>query len=238
MLDYLYELQQLDTQLGQLESLRGDLPGQVNRLKGEYRTAESTLNEYSEKLEALIVERGLIDVEISDLEAKQKKYQEQLFNVKNNKEYDAVTHEIENVKQNIGLKESRVIELIDLVEETKNAIEAQKIHVAEMKTRLNEKQEELQKRMASTEKEEAALQDRRGKVLRHLEDRVVSMYERIRKAKNGLAVVPVARGACGGCYKSLPPQRILEIRQKDRLFLCEVCGRMLVWDEAASQGGS
>ena len=90
--------------------------------------------------------------------------------------------------------------------------------------------------MAETEKDEAALQDRRGKIVRKITPRILSSYERIRKAKNGTAVAPVIRNACGGCFKSLPPQRILEIRQMDRMYLCEVCGRILVWDEKVAEG--
>ena len=139
--------------------------------------------------------------------------------------------EIEAVKIDIEKKESRILELMDLEEEMSKAIIADDEDIKKIEHQLDTVSKELKKQMAKTEKDEAALQHEREKILHKLSTRYAASYERIRKAKNGLAVVPVLRGACGGCFKSLPPQRILEIRQMDRMFLCEVCGRILVWDE-------
>ena len=90
--------------------------------------------------------------------------------------------------------------------------------------------------MEETEKDEARLRDLRDKVVRKLEPRILANYERIKKAKNNVAVVSVIGNACGGCFKTLPPQRILEIRAMNRIYLCEVCGRILTWDEEKSEG--
>ena len=231
VLNQLTTLQNLDSQLAQLESLRGDLPHQVNRLRQELEETEKTRQNYEDKLRVYQKERGIAEMEIKAIEGKKKKYQTQLFEVKTNREYDAVTHEIESVNISIEKKENRILELMDLEEETSKSIEEYKEGVQRLQKQLENISQELEKQMAKTEKDEAILKHEREKVLHKLNSRYVNAYERIRKAKNGLAVVPVVRGACGGCFKSLPPQKILEIRQMDSIYLCEVCGRILVWDE-------
>jgi predicted nucleic acid-binding Zn-ribbon protein len=235
VLIHLVKLQELDSQLQQLESLKGDLPSQVSRLSDKLSDAENNLKDSEDKLKAYQKERAITEMEIKAFEGKQTKYQTQLFNVKTNREYDAVTLEIENVKIEVGKKESRLLELMDIEEETRQYIETIQEETEKIKNQFDEKSIELKKRLANTEKDEAALHDQRDKLLRKLEKRIVATYDRIRNAKNGYAVVPVIRNACGGCFKTLPPQRILEIRQMNRLFLCEVCGRILVWDEQKSE---
>ena len=236
VLNQLATLQDLDSQLAQLESLRGDLPHQVNRLKQELEETVNTKQNYEDKLRAYQKERGIAEMETKALGGKKKKYQTQLFEVKTNREYDAVTHEIESVNVNIEKKENRILELMDLEEETSKSIEEHDEEVQRLQKQLDTISQELEKQMAKTEKDEAILKHEREKVLHKLNSRYITAYERIRRAKNGLAVVPVVRGACGGCFKSLPPQKILEIRQMDRIYLCEVCGRILVWDEKRHEG--
>jgi len=236
VLSQLTTLQDLDSQLAQLESLRGDLPHQVNRLKQELEETVKTKQNYEDKLLAYQKERSIAEMEMKALGGKKQKYQTQLFEVKTNREYDAVTQEIESVNVNIEKKESRILELMDLEEETSSAIEEYKEEVQKLQKKLDNISQELEKQMAKTEKDEAILRHEREKVVHKLNTRYLTAYERIRKAKNGLAVVPVVRGACGGCFKSLPPQKILEIRQMDRIYLCEVCGRILIWDEKRHEG--
>jgi predicted nucleic acid-binding Zn-ribbon protein len=155
--------------------------------------------------------------------------------VKNNREYDAVTHELEMVKTSVEQKENRMLELLDSETSVKEHIKTFKVKMEEFNIKLEARTGELKKRLAETGKEEAALNNERIKILKNINSRHLAMYERIRNAKNGSAVVPVIRNACGGCYNTLPPQRILEIRQMNRLFICEVCGRILVWDETVSE---
>lgn len=236
VLNQLATLQDLDSQLAQLESLRGDLPHQVNRLKQELEETVKTKQNYEDKLLAYQKERSIAEMEMKALGGKKQKYQTQLFEVKTNREYDAVTHEIESVNVNIEKKENRILELMDLEEETSKSIEEHDEDIQRLQKQLDTISQELEKQMAKTEKDEAILKHEREKVLHKLNSRYITAYERIRRAKNGLAVVPVVRGACGGCFKSLPPQKILEIRQMDRIYLCEVCGRILVWDEKRHEG--
>lgn len=236
VLEQLIELQRLDSQILSIENMRGDLPHQVNRLNQELKEAEQNLNDIEQKLQEYQKEHDMTEMEIKELEGKKEKYQAQLFEVKNNREYDAVTHEIESVKDEIGKKETRILELMDLDKELKESLETSKEHQKEIRQKFLERKAELDKRMEETEMDEARLKDLRGKVVRKLEPRILATYERIKRAKNDIAVVPVIGNACGGCFKTLPPQRILEIRAMNRVYLCEVCGRILTWDEEKSEG--
>jgi uncharacterized protein len=231
----LMELQRIDTQLQKLEGLKGDLPNQVRRLNQELTEGEKALEIQEKKNVDNKKEAGIIELEIKALEGKLIKYQNQLFEVKTNREYDAVSHEIESVKIEIGKKENRLLELMDLVENGGKFIEESRNQMTRLKGEFEKKSADLGKKQEATEREEIALKDLRGKALRGIEPKWLSSYERIRNAKNGLAMVPLVRNACGGCRKTFPPQRVLEIREGSRLYLCDVCGRMLYWDEIISE---
>ena len=231
ILKKLIELQKVDSELFQLERERGDLPNQVNRLDRQLEEAGRSLADEEKKIQNCQKEHGIIEMDVKALEGKREKYQAQLFKVKTNREYDAVTHEIEMVGNGIENKESRILELLDLEEETKKRLVTLKEDIEKYKSQLNGKKTELNKKQTKTEKEEAGLRNNRQNIVHKLSPQMYSTYQRIQKAKNGLAVVPIVRNACSGCFKTLPLQRILEVRQMNRLFMCEVCGRILVWDE-------
>jgi uncharacterized protein len=235
VLETLMELQKTDSLLSQLESLKGDLPLQVERLRKDLSDAEKNLETQEKGLENNKRESGAMEIEIASLDAKLKTYQNQLFEVKTNREYDAVTHEIDSVKSDISKKENRQIELMEASEALTKSIGAAKETLERLKVEFEKKQADLGKKQEATEREELALKDKRMKLLRGIDAKTLSGYERIRKAKNGLALVPVVHNACGGCHKTLPPQKVLEIRDMDRMYVCETCGRIIVWDEVVSE---
>jgi uncharacterized protein len=235
LIESLMILQDIDTQLQRLEALKGDLPNQVKRLNQELAEAEKNLADQGIKLVDFKKEADANDLDIKAAEGKLKKYQNQLFEVKTNREYDAVTHEIESVKSEIGKKESRQLELMEWVDAGQKNVEEMKVSMDRLTLEFEKKKADLQKKQEATERDEIELKDKRDKALRGIDPKRLASYERIRRAKNGLAVVPVVRNACGGCRKKLPPQRVLEIREGERLYLCDVCGRMLVWDEKISE---
>lgn len=233
----LIALQQIDLELKHLKDLRGDLPNQVQKLQKKFKEAENNLIEKQDQLTQYKKEKRVAELDIKQLDKKLEKYQSQLYEVKNNKEYDAVSKEIEVVKESISEKEDRIIELIDLEEQFGKEIEEDKNELVDMKKDLKKKNYELKKMMGKTEKVELQLNHEREKSVHSLNNRYLSMYDRISKARDGLAVVAILRNACGGCLNRLPPQRILEIRNKKIIYLCEVCGRILVWDEETVKNG-
>jgi uncharacterized protein len=235
VLKKLIELQKLDVRQMQIDSLKGDLPNQVKRLRQELEKTEHSCQEQSEKLQACEKEHGILEMDIKAMEGKQKIYQTQLFQVKNNREYDAVTNEIESVKADIVKKENHLLELIETIENMKKSVVSMKEEEEKLKNQFEHKKNELESRLEKTKKEEEALKGERQKLSSQFDAKLLSSYERIRNAKNGLGVVPVLNNACGGCHKMLPPQKLLEIREMNRIYLCETCGRMIVWDEKISE---
>jgi len=231
----LYELQLIDKQLDELEELRGDLPLIVNELNAHMEVLENNINAKLEEKEEAQKTRLANDEEISALEEKLKKYKAQLFKVRNNKEYDALTKEID-------FSETNILEMEEENKEIENRVGVLSLEIEEVQDELNklqeefkEKEEELKKIIAINEKEEAHLNKLREAVVEKIRKNDYNTYMRIRKAKGGIAVAPVYRGSCSGCHNVIPPQRQLEIKQNNRLFSCEACGRILVSAEIAKE---
>lgn len=233
VLQKLVELQGYDAKLAHIESLKGDLPLLIRRLEDSLKEQQEKLADNETKYQDYQKERGICEMDAESLESRQKKYQAQLFEVKTNREYDAITHELDTLKQTKSEKETRILELLDLEAEMKDSLEEMAEEIETLEADLQIKTRALKERMAETEKDEIYLKDKRSQLVSRLKPQIVSTYERILKAKKGQAVVSVDRGACGGCQIALPPQKILEVRKMDRIHLCEVCGRILIWEEEA-----
>ncbi len=234
LIEYLKELQSIDSELQFIGDLRGNLPHQVDMLHNELNQAKDIYTNKKKQLEQTKKEIRLTQLTIEDLKKKKEKYQAQLFEVTNNREYDAVTSEIDSVDNTISDNEDKVIMLMEQEEQLTAELDKDKEQVDKLQQNLEKKETELEKKNAKTEKEELTLKDKKDKLISRIDQRYLSMYERIRKAKNGLAVVPIQNGACGGCSKRLPTQKVLEIRSKKGMYVCEVCGRIIVSDGAAS----
>lgn len=236
-LQNLMALQKLDTELGRLVALRGDLPAQVAHLNVELEAAQQAVADLDAKIEATRKERSEKELAISTLAAKKEKYQKQLYEVKTNREYDAVSMEIEAVRIASEEHETQVLEMMDQEKELLALREQEAKTLEELQSAFDGKKEALDSALAQTEAEENVFREKRNAFLKGFSPRLMSSYERILKAKDGKAVVPVVRGACTGCYTTLPPQAVLEVRQMNKLKTCETCGRILVWDPVASEEG-
>jgi predicted nucleic acid-binding Zn-ribbon protein len=233
LLEDLIELQRLDKSLQNIENIKGDLPVQVNRLKQELESAERNVADQENQLVSLRKDGATNDVDLKQHKENLKRYQDQLYKVKSNREYDAVTKEIETVETLIRDTEYHGLELDESIENTDKSLAELKTVLEQVKAQYAERSAELEAKRAETEADETRLLKERETLARGFKPPVIAAYNRIRRAKTGLAVVQVLRGACGGCYKALPPQRILEVRQMNRLILCDVCGRILIWKESA-----
>ncbi|MBD3410949.1 MAG: hypothetical protein GF419_12175 [Ignavibacteriales bacterium] len=231
----LFELQSVDSQLDELESLRGDLPTTVQELERELNEKVETIEEKLAEIEEAKKKKTKNEHDAKDLLEQQKKFKAQLYQVRNNKEYDALTKEIDYAEDKIETLDSDSDALIKRVEQLEEEIEELKPLVEEKKSKLDEKNENLKKIVAENEKEEARLQKEREKLVKNVRRGDYSNYTRIRRAKKGLAVATISRSACSGCHNIVPPQRQLEIRRNNRLFFCEHCGRILVSVEVAEE---
>lgn len=229
-LQYLFTLQTIDTRLKEIEELKGDLPDLVNDLEKTINEQQQKIKELSLTLKQSKIDRDNADIELIDLAEKVEKYKGQQLHVKSNKQYDALTKEIEMAEEKSTKLEKEMELLEGKIKITKTDIENLTAQLEEMSTELEDKKGELREVNREHEKEELKLHHEREKLSVRLDKTGLERYERIRKAKGGQAVVPIKRDSCGGCYNRIPPQKILEIRQNSNLYSCEHCGRILVSD--------
>ena len=228
-LQHLYELQRIDTEIDKIKTLRGELPLEVQDLEDEIAGLETRLenlkNEISEADKSVSTKKQ----EITKSEELIKKYTEQLDNVRNNREYDALTKEVEFQKLEIELQNKRIREAQKTKAEKEVNLEISTKQYDEKKADLDAKKAELDDIIAETHKDEEALERKSEDLANNIEERLVSAYRKIRSnARNGLAVVTVDRDACGGCFNKIPPQRQLDIRSRKKIIVCEYCGRILI----------
>ncbi len=228
----LYELQTIDSAIDKIKILRGELPLEVQDLEDEIAGLETRSNKLQEEKKELEVVISKKKNEIVDSQALIKKYEEQQKNVRNNREYDSLSKEIEFQTLEIELSEKRIKEFTADLKDKEEAEKKSRELLDERVKDLEDKKEELNSIVSETRKEEEDLLKRSEKFEKIIEPRLITAYKRIRKnARNGLAVVTVERDACGGCFNKIPPQRQLDIRSRKKIIVCEYCGSILVDDE-------
>ena len=227
-LKILYELQKIDDQLDELEELRGDLPKTVEELEAQIDEIKNTISDKEQNRKESMEKRKENESQIEITTESQKKFKAQLYKVRNNKEYDALTKEIDHTEELIKKYETENNELADLSKTLADEIEEIKPKLDELNQEIKNKQDDLKVIIKANEKEEAKLNSQRKKLEGQIKKGDYSAYMRIRKAKKGMAVSTIRRSACSGCHNIVPPQRQLEIRQNNRLYYCEYCGRILV----------
>jgi len=232
-LKILYQFQQIDDQLDELEELRGDLPNAVRELEDQINSLKEDTSSKEKEQKDSLKKREKNEEEIKKQRENQKKFKAQLYQVRNNKEYDALTKEIDHTDDLISKLEAENDGLADLSKSLTDQIEDIKPKLFELKDELKAKEADLKEIIKANEKEEAKLLKERKKIEGEVKKPDLSAYKRIRKAKRGKAVSTIKRSACSGCHNIVPSQRQLEIRRNNRLFFCEYCGRILVSAEIA-----
>lgn len=225
----LFDLQKVVSDIDKIRTLRGELPLEVQDLEDEIEglvTRITNLDIEIKKLNDSILSKKN---EIKDAGLLIKKYEAQQSNVRNNREYDSLTKEIEFQTLEIELCEKRIREFTaEMKVKTDQAVSSKQL-LEERKSDLEAKKSELDEIVSETQMEEERLKDKAKEIEVRIDDRLLSAFKRIRKnARNGLAVVTVARDACGGCFNKIPPQRQLDIQLRKKVIVCEYCGRILV----------
>jgi len=230
----LYTLQQNDSKIDRIKIVRGELPLEVEDLEDDVAGLETRIDNYIHEIELLEKQVADKHLAIKESQGLIKRYEEQQNNVRNNREYDALTKEIEFQSLEIQLAEKRIREFTAQLTMSKEEIENAQHELSDRKNDLEAKRSELTDIVAETELEEKELNNKSEQQQRMIEERLLIAYKRIRKnARNGLAVVPVERDACGGCFSYIPPQRQLDIKLHKKIIVCEFCGRILVDKELA-----
>ena len=225
----LYDLQMVDTEIDKIKILRGELPLEVQDLEDEIEGLQTRVRNIESEVEAHQESISKKNNEITNAQSMIKKYQEQQNNVRNNREFESLSKEIEFQTLEIELAEKRKKEFSEQVEERNQQIIESKAILEERQTDLNNKKSELDEIIADTQKEEGILDKKREEIMKIIESRLFTAYDKIRNnARNGLAVVTIERDACGGCFNKIPPQRQLDIASRKKIIVCEYCGRILI----------
>lgn len=225
----LYKLQEIDSELDKIEVLKGELPVEVNDLEDEIEGLKKRI----ERLKAGVAEfdQELIkqDANIKESTALIERYNRQLDDVKNNREYEPLTKELELQKLEIELSEKRKRDTIVKSDAKKEVLAEAEARLAVKNEALENKKAELDKIISNTDKEEKKLIADTAKQREKIEGRLLKAYDKIRSTyRNGLSVVTVERNSCGGCFNKIPPQTQLEISLMNKIIICEHCGRILV----------
>lgn len=225
----LYQIQQTDSKIDKIHLLRGELPEEVRELEDDIAGLKTRIANIQNDIKEIEKFVGQKRIDMENAKAAISKYEDQRSNVKNNREYDSISKEIEFQGLEVELAEKRINENTKVLADKKVALEAAKTSLAGRQVDLDNKNAELVSIVEETAKEEEVLTKKKDELVKNIDDRMFAAYNKVRSnAHNHLAVVTVKRDACGGCFNKIPPQRQLDIALSKKIIVCEYCGRILV----------
>lgn len=230
----LYQLQTMLSEIDKIKTLRGELPLEVQDLEDEVTGLSTRIDKIKAEISELKTAIAAKKIEIESAKASVGKYKSQQDNVRNNREYDVLSKEIEFQTLEIELCEKRIKEYTAAEKEKSEEVEKSNLALEERQKDLDQKKGELDEIISETKQEEEKLRDKAKVLETTIEPRLFQAFKRIRKnSRNGLGVVYVQRDACGGCFNKIPPQRQLDIRMRKKIIVCEYCGRIMIDPELA-----
>lgn len=228
----LYKLQEICSQIDDIRMIRGELPEEIRDKEDECEGKRARIAKFNDEISNLRIKINGEITKKQESEAAIKKYEEQQNNVRNNREYESLSKEIEYQKLEIQVADKHKAKYEIEIEEKNARIADTKEKLNELEEILNHKKAELENIMADTEKEESELLEKANALKANVDERLLTAFERIRKnARNGLAIVKIERDACGGCFSKIPPQRQLDIALHKKIIVCEACGRIFIDDK-------
>ena len=234
-LSSLLTVQKIESKLDEIHILKGELPMEVADLEDEIQGLHARQTRIEEEINGVTEFIEQRKEAIKEAQALIKKYEKQSSNVKNNREFEAINKEIEMQQLEVKLAEKHIKDATEEIAEKAVLLEKAKKNIATKESVLSTKKGELEKIIAANEKEEKHFNKLAAEARSHVDARLLASYEKIRKSyRNGLAVVPVERDACGGCFNAIPPQKQSEIKQHKKVMICENCGRILVDEDLNS----
>ena len=230
----LYQLQTMLSEIDKIKTLRGELPLEVQDLEDEVAGLSTRIEKIKADIEELKSNIATKKIEIETAKTSVEKYKAQQDNVRNNREYDVLTKEIEFQSLEIELCEKRIKEYIAAEKAKSEEIEHSNQDLDERKKDLEAKKSELEEIVSETKQEEEKLREKAKVLETTIEPRLLQAFKRIRKnSRNGLGIVYVQRDACGGCFNKIPPQKQLDIKLRKKVIVCEYCGRIMIDPELA-----
>jgi predicted nucleic acid-binding Zn-ribbon protein len=230
---HLYELQKVDKQLDDLIESRGELPERVQDMRRGVESQEDQLGQVRLDIADLDKRSREMATESTDLREKVEKYKAQQFDVKTTREYDAITFQLEDSQRRLHSNMENVGRMGIELEQLRQDEQQMALDLSEMQRELQEAEAALSEVLADTEEEEKELLKKREGLVKQIQPYYLTIYNRVRPAKAGVAVVALRNGACGGCYNAIPRQLVLELKKGEKHTVCEYCGRIVVGDPIA-----
>jgi len=233
----LYLLQTKQSEIDKIKTLRGELPLEVADLDDEIAGLKTRIGKYEADLKDATTAISQQKQKIQDCNLKIEKYKEQLDNVRNNREFDHLSKEIEFETLEIELAEKRIKEFTQDTKSIAEQVEKSNELLNDKNQDLQQKRGELDEIISETKQQEEQIREEIKTIESEVESRLLQAFKRIRKsARNGLAIVPIERGACGGCFNKIPPQKQMDIKLGKKIIVCEYCGRIMVDPELVGIG--
>lgn len=225
----LYELQTVLSEIDRIKTIRGELPLEVKDLEDNLEGLRTRIANFTAEIEELKVRLSQEKEKISDSQNKIARYKEQLDNVRNNREFDLLTKEVEFQTLEIELAEKHLVDFSRQIENKTAEIKSTEEKISDNEHVLGEKKAELEEIVSETRQDEERLRQQAKDLEPKIDAYTLNAFKRIRKnARNGLGVVYIQRNACGGCFNRIPPQKQLEIKLRKKIIVCEYCGRIMV----------
>lgn len=230
----LYELQTILSEIDRIKTIRGELPLEVKDLEDNIEGLKTRIDNYTREIDELHIKLVTEKEKINEAESKIARYKEQLDNVRNNREFDLLSKEVEFQTLEIELCEKHINDFNRAIENKTADIEATRESLSDHEHILQEKKSELDEIVSETRQEEESLREKAKALEPRIDTRTLAAFKRIRKnARNGLGIVYIQRNACGGCFNRIPPQKQMEIKMHKKVIVCEYCGRIMIDPELA-----
>ena len=230
----LYELQTILSEIDRIKTIRGELPLEVKDLEDNIEGLKTRIDNYTREIDELHIKLVTEKEKINEAESKIARYKEQLDNVRNNREFDLLSKEVEFQTLEIELCEKHINDFNRAIENKTADIEATRESLSDHEHILQEKKSELDEIVSETRQEEESLREKAKALEPRIDTRTLAAFKRIRKnARNGLGIAYIQRNACGGCFNRIPPQKQMEIKMHKKVIVCEYCGRIMIDPELA-----
>ena len=230
-IQYLIELQKIDSQLAEIEELLGDLPKKVTELKNKEVSLTSDFERGKARLKEIALVQHKTEMNLAEFKEKIDKLKDQLFLVTNNKQYDALMLEIDHLKEGLDRNETTELELLEEKDQLAEQVKSQEQSLESLSKDLSSKRVNLEQALAASSSEKKDLESRREETAKDLSASVLARYNRILSARKGLAVVSLEGRSCGGCGAALPPQLVAEVKTLMTIQNCSICTRFLFWEK-------
>ncbi len=231
-LELLVQLQGIDYDIGELERSKDYMPDMMNSLQREIDAASTAVTDSEAELLGLTTSQKTLELELGSMQEDLKRYKSQMMAIKTNKEYDALVTEIDTLKTHVAEKESGIMAAEERMEELKSSMDTLKSNSEQIGETNGKQLKNLKKKLENVGGKVAGQEHERQKLASQVSRATLSVYERVRRGKGASVVVTVRKGACSGCFKSIPPQRLQEIRRGVKVIICDNCGRLLTPEAA------